>query len=80
MQVTITRAEQPTVREIFDRAKPVMLDLQDRMTWGECSPEMFRSAVRRLSSMLEIAGRTGDFRCEAEIVDLLATSTDTLYH
>jgi phage regulator Rha-like protein len=72
------------VREVFDSARPVMLNLQHRMIWGECSPDMFRSAMRRLNSMLNVAGETGDFKSEAEIVGLMAqlfsTALTTLYH
>lgn len=84
MQVTITRSENPTVREVFDSAKPVMLNLSEKMVWGEATPQMFRSAMRRLSSMMEIAGRTGDFKSEAEILDLMSTlaltAISTIYH
>lgn len=34
---------------------------------------MMRDAVRRLSDMILIAGETGDFHTEAEIVNFLKT-------
>lgn len=58
--------------------------LQRNMMTGRATPVMLRDAVRRLSNMILIAGETGDFRTEAEIVNSLNTlclvASQTLYH
>ncbi len=40
---------------------------------GQATPVMLRDAVCRLSNMILIAGETGDFHTEAEIVNSLNT-------
>ncbi|CAM2184093.1 hypothetical protein BC2230_40455 [Burkholderia cepacia] len=51
---------------------------------GQATPVMLRDAVCRLSNMILIAGETGDFRTEAEIVNSLNTlcqlATKAIYH
>ncbi|MDW9231476.1 hypothetical protein C7S15_5896 [Burkholderia cepacia] len=58
--------------------------LQRNMMTGRATPVMLRDAVRRLSNMILIAGETGDFRTEAEIVKSLNTlcqlATKAIYH
>ncbi|ELW9525912.1 hypothetical protein SIO92_000130 [Burkholderia cenocepacia] len=60
------------------------MNLQRDMMTGRATPVMMRDAVRRLSNMILIAGETGDFRTEAEIVNSLNTlcqlATKALYH
>ncbi len=60
------------------------MNLQRNMMTGRATPVMMRDAVRRLSNMILIAGETGDFRTEAEIVKSLNTlclvASQTLYH
>ncbi|HGO6122535.1 TPA: hypothetical protein ACK3RK_000984 [Burkholderia cepacia] len=60
------------------------MNLQRNMMTGNATPVMLRDAVRRLSNMILIAGETGDFRTEAEIVKSLNTlclvASQTLYH
>ncbi|HHT9005585.1 TPA: hypothetical protein ACT5B2_001843 [Burkholderia cenocepacia] len=58
-------------------------NLQRQMLSGNATPAMLRDAVRRLNTMLMIAGETGDYRTEAEIVNSLNTlclvASKTLY-
>lgn len=58
--------------------------LQRNMMTGQATPVMLRDAVCRLSNMILIAGETGDFHTEAEIVNSLNTlcliASQTLYH
>ncbi|MCO1384343.1 hypothetical protein [Burkholderia multivorans] len=59
-------------------------NLQRSMLAGNATPGMLRDAVRRLSDMILIAGETGDFHTEAEIVNFLKTlcliASQALYH
>ena len=50
-------------------------NLQWNMMTGNATPAMLRNAVRRLNTMLTIAGETGDYRTEAEIVRTLTSLT-----
>ncbi|MFA8337802.1 hypothetical protein [Burkholderia cenocepacia] len=49
--------------------------LQRNMMTGRATPVMLRDAVRRLNTMLEISGETGDFKTEAQIVQALTNLT-----
>jgi monomeric isocitrate dehydrogenase len=81
---TITSSEKPTLRECFNRIKPIMASVSEKMIFGQCPHVMFRDAMKRLSNMLEVAGTTGDIKCEKEIAELMAsmfaTAQETIYN
>ncbi|MBU9547508.1 hypothetical protein [Burkholderia multivorans] len=58
-------------------------NLQRNMLAGNATPAMLRDAVRRLCTMLEIAGEVADYQTEAQIVHLLnklgLIASQTLY-
>ncbi|WP_152889656.1 hypothetical protein [Burkholderia cenocepacia] len=67
-------AKKDALRDSFKsfQAGPAM-NLQRNMMTGQATPVMLRDAVCRLSNMILIAGETGDFHTEAEIVNSLNT-------
>ncbi|WP_426356365.1 hypothetical protein ACP26O_18085 [Burkholderia sp. R-40] len=71
-----TEAKKDALRDSFKSfQRGPYYNLQRNMIAGNATPVMLRDAVRRLSTMLEIAGETGDYRSEAEIVHTLTNLT-----
>jgi hypothetical protein len=78
--VWTTAMNNSELRECFDRIKPVMAGLKEKMIFGDAVPGMLRNAMKRLSDMLTVAGDTGDIKTENELVSLMAELLDTAIH